>query len=167
MGISAPWRRSRDLGGDAAIDPGRDPRAALELRVHGVHGTSPASMLGVKDPRQVAGDGITGVFRAERGLPRRVLRPEHAVEAYSWGALTSAVRGAFGWVQRVLWLGLLPFALINLAYWARLHVTGRSREDAPVERPDAAAAAAITRFLGGTWDGDALAGGLDILLPRH
>jgi len=49
----------------------------------------------------------------------------------------------------------------------RLHVTGRSREDAPVERPDAAAAAAITRFLGGTWDGDALAGGLDILLPRH
>ena len=122
MGISAPWRRSRDLGGDAAIDPGRDPRAALELRVHGVHGTSPSSMLGVKDPRQVAGDGITGVFRAEKGLPRRVLRPEHAVEAYSWGALTSAVRGAFGWVQRVLWLGLLPFALINLAYWARLHV---------------------------------------------
>ncbi len=121
MGIVAQWRRRRDLG-PVVRDPGPQPHAALELRVHGVHGTSPASMLGVKDPRQVAGDGITGVFRAEGELPRRSLRPGHAVEAYSWGALTSAVRGALGWVQRVLWLGLLPFALINLAYWARLHV---------------------------------------------
>lgn len=123
MGILAPWSRRQDLGKAApGDDPGPEPRAALELRVHGVHGTSPSSMLGVKDPRQVAGDGITGVFRAERDLPRRALRPGHAVEAYSWGALTSAVRGALGWVQRVLWLGLLPFALVNLAYWARLHV---------------------------------------------
>ena len=121
MGIIALWRRRRDLG-PAVGDPGPEPHAALELRVHGVHGTSPASMLGVKDPRQVAGDGITGVFRADGALPRRELRPGHAVEAYSWGALTSAVRGVLGWVQRVLWLGLLPFALINLAYWARLNV---------------------------------------------
>lgn len=97
--------------------------AALELRVHGVHGTSPASMLGVRETHQVAGDGITGVFRTDAELPRRTLEPGHAVEAYSWGALTSAVRGALGWVQRVLWLGLLPFALVNLAYWARLHVS--------------------------------------------
>ncbi|MDR7252691.1 FtsH-binding integral membrane protein [Nocardioides sp. BE266] len=122
MGTLAPWRRVQDLGNDVPHAPGSQPRAALELRVHGVHGTSPASMLGVKDPRQVAGDGITGVFRAGGELPRRELRPGHAVEAYSWGALTSAVRGALGWVQRVLWLGLLPFALVNLAYWARLHV---------------------------------------------
>ena len=127
MGTRAPWRRSRDLGNAVPHDPGREPRAALELRVHGVHGTSPASMLGVKDPRQVAGDGITGVFRTDKSLPRRMVRPGHAVEAYSWGALTSAVRGALGWVQRVLWLGLLPFALINLAYWARLHVGDDSR----------------------------------------
>jgi hypothetical protein len=67
-------------------------------------------MLGVKDPRQVAGDGVTGVFRAdgEGGLPRRRLVDGTAVEAYSWGALTSAVRGALGWVQRVLWLGCCP-----------------------------------------------------------
>jgi hypothetical protein len=109
-------RRTRPLS------PPREPRTALELRIHGVHGTSPASMLGVKSPSQVAGDGITGVFRASGPLPRRTVRPGHAVEAYSWGALTSAVRGALGWVQRVLWLILLPFALINLAYWARLHV---------------------------------------------
>jgi hypothetical protein len=92
-------------------------------------------MLGVKDTRQVAGDGITGVFRAEKELPRRQVRPGHAVEAYSWGALTSAVRGALGWVQRVLWLGLLPFALVNLAYWARLHVG----TDTPTARGGAAA----------------------------
>lgn len=122
MGTVAPWRRSHDLGNDVPHAPGSPPHAALELRVHGVHGTSPASMLGVKDPRQVAGDGITGVFRAGGELPRRKLRGGHAVEAYSWGALTSAVRGALGWVQRVLWLGLLPFALVNLAYWARLNV---------------------------------------------
>jgi signal transduction histidine kinase len=49
----------------------------------------------------------------------------------------------------------------------RLHVDCRPRDEPPAERADAAAAASITRFLGGTWDGDALAGGLDILLPRH
>lgn len=127
MGTLARWRKGQGLGtamGDASRS---EPRAALELRVHGVHGTSPASMLGVKDPRQVAGDGVTGVFRADEHLPRRALRPEHAVEAYSWGELTSAVRGVLGWVQRVLWLGLLPFALVNLAYWARLHVGVDSR----------------------------------------
>ncbi|MBV9831597.1 MAG: hypothetical protein JOZ82_08355, partial [Marmoricola sp.] len=48
-----------------------------------------------------------------------------AVEAYSWGALTSGARGFLGWVQRALWLLLLPFALTNLAYWARLGL-GRS-----------------------------------------
>ena len=134
MGTLAPGSGSQDLGdattqrlGVAPSAAGSPPVAALELRVHGVHGTSPASMLGVKDPRQVAGDGITGVFRAGADLPRRALRPGHAVEAYSWGALTSAVRGALGWVQRVLWLGLLPFALVNLAYWSRLHVGTDSR----------------------------------------
>ncbi len=122
MATRALWRRRRDLGNAVPHDPGPPPHIALELRVHGVHGTSPASMLGVKEPpRQVGGDGITGVFRAE-DLPRRTVRAGHAVEAYSWGALTSAVRGALGWVQRVLWLGLLPFALVNLAYWSRLHV---------------------------------------------
>ena len=45
-----------------------------------------------------------------------------SVEAYSWGALTSGVQGFFGWVKRALWLILLPFALVNLAYWARLEL---------------------------------------------
>ena len=37
----------------------------VELRVHGVHGTSPGAMLGVGDGEvgQVAGDGLTGLYR--------------------------------------------------------------------------------------------------------
>jgi len=110
----------------------------VELRVHGVHGTSPANMLGVADSdvRQIAGDPLTGVYRAEDGeLPLRTLRrgpdqPEHvAVEAYSWGALTSGVQGVLGWVRRVGWLLLLPFALANMAYWARMHVALGDRRD--------------------------------------
>lgn len=101
--------------------------------MHGVHGTSPAAMLGVADGEvgQVAGDRLTGVYRVTSGrLPYRLgrqhpgppVREQVSVEAYSWGALTSGVQGALGWVQRVLWLLLLPFALVNLAYWARLDV---------------------------------------------
>jgi hypothetical protein len=110
----------------------------VELRVHGVHGTSPANMLGVADSdvRQIAGDPLTGVYRAGSGeLPLRTLRrapdqPEHvAVEAYSWGALTSGVQGVLGWVRRIGWLLLLPFALANMAYWARMHVAVGDRRD--------------------------------------
>ena len=100
----------------------------VELRVHGVHGTSPATMLGVEpgDVRQVAGDNLTGCYRSKSGeLPyRRLQGLPISVEAYSWGTLTSGVRGLFGWIQRALWLLLLPFALANLAYWSRLELDG-------------------------------------------
>ena len=96
--------------------------------MHGVHGTSPNSMLGV-EAKQVAGDGLTGIYRAvphadgtAGPLPYRNLNPGQAVEAYSWGALTSGVQGLLGWVRRVLWLTLLPFAFVNVAYWARFHL---------------------------------------------
>ena len=96
----------------------------VELRVHGVHGTSPGAMLGVADGEvgQVAGDGLTGIYRTKDGkVPLRELDGTSvSVEAYSWGALTSGVQGFFGWVKRALWLVLLPFALVNLAHWARL-----------------------------------------------
>lgn len=110
-----------------------EPRnEVVELRVHGVHGTSPAAMLGVEDGevRQVAGDNLTGSYRSKSGeLPYRDLtgRPV-SVEAYSWGTLTSGVPRFLGWVQRALWLLLLPFALANLSYWARLGVGAPTRE---------------------------------------
>ncbi len=106
----------------------------VELRVHGVHGTSPGAMLGVADGEvgQVAGDGLTGIYRTKDGtLPYRDLSSTNvSVEAYSWGALTSGVQGFLGWVKRALWLLLLPFALVNLAYWARISLasgTGQAR----------------------------------------
>ena len=102
----------------------------VELRVHGVHGTSPGAMLGVSDGEagQVAGDKLTGIYRVKDGkVPYRDLaNTGTSVEAYSWGALTSGVQGLLGWVKRALWLLLLPFALVNLAYWARLNVGERS-----------------------------------------
>lgn len=106
-------------------------RETVELRVHGVHGTSPAAMLGLEtgEVRQVAGDNLTGVYRSKSGeIPYRKLEGlPVAVEAYSWGTLTSGVRGFLGWVQRALWLLLLPFALANLAYWARLGLASSGR----------------------------------------
>ncbi len=91
-------------------------------------------MLGAADHEvgQVAGDRLTGIYRTKDGtVPYRDLEHSNvSVEAYSWGALTSGVQGFFGWVRRALWLILLPFALVNLAYWARIGLaqgTGQSR----------------------------------------
>lgn len=101
-------------------------KVVMELRVHGVRGTPTASMLGVDaaDVDQVAGDRLTGFYRIKDGAdpPMRTLPDGMALEAYSWGELTSGVRGMWGWVSRVLWLTLLPFALVNLAFWARTQV---------------------------------------------
>ena len=125
-------RTSGSRGRQGPADtPGPTPPTAaaevVEIRVHGVHGTSPQSMLGLRrdEVRQVAGDGLTGVFRARPGVPlpgRDLDGSGVSVEAYSWGALTSGVRGVLGWLKRALWLLLLPFALANLSYWARLRL---------------------------------------------
>lgn len=92
------------------------PTAGLtELRVHGVSGTPPQAMLGHPQPEQVSGDRLAGFFRRpdwckptdtwDREVEGRASR----VEAYSWGGLTS------GGKSRVLWILLLPFALVNAA----------------------------------------------------
>ena len=105
-----------DLGGSGTSTvpptlPKSESRAdlVLELRIHGVHGTPPHSMLGVTSDKvgQVRGDGITGVFRTRDGeVPLRSLRgvePRRvAVEAYSWGNLTTNIKGIFGWLTRFL-----------------------------------------------------------------
>ena len=94
----------------------------LELRVHGVAGTPPEAMLGVdrSDVVQVAGDDTTGFYRCAKGVPYGGARPDHvAVEAYSWGGLTSGVKSVLDVLRRAAWLILLPLALGNLAYWTR------------------------------------------------
>jgi hypothetical protein len=80
-----------------------------ELRVHGVGGTPPESMLGDQHPRQVTGDRLAGMWR---GTDEPVDgKPHWHREAYSWGGLTSKA------LVSALWLTLLPFALLNLAGW--------------------------------------------------
>jgi hypothetical protein len=91
----------------------------MELRVHGVSGTTPESLLNCPDVVQVAGDKTSGFFRprqlADRcdvALDSDGLKPAGAgpeLEGYSWGGLTS------GAPSRALWLLLLPFTLANVA----------------------------------------------------
>lgn len=78
---------------------------AVELRVHGVGGSSPEALLGVasdKDTALVAGDDDAG-FHARSGEPW--------VEGYVWGGLTS------GSIAQTFWIVLLPFTLLNVAGW--------------------------------------------------
>ncbi|MEV4274455.1 hypothetical protein [Actinoplanes xinjiangensis] len=82
-----------------------DDPPIVELRVHGVGGTSPAALLGTPAYRQVWGDRIAGFYAA--ATPRR----GRNVEAYCWGGMTSRSS------SRVLWLLLFPFMLVNVAGW--------------------------------------------------
>ncbi|WP_456787255.1 hypothetical protein [Cellulomonas sp. P5_C5] len=91
-----------------------------EIRVHGVGGTSPESLLGDQTPTRVAGDRVAGFYRTSDAAGRHR-------EAYSWGGLTSRSRA------RALWALLLPSMLANMGGWmARRWVTSGAEE---VERP--------------------------------
>lgn len=108
-----------------------------ELRIHGVSNTPPEKVLArpptypVDDPVtaedivQVAGDELAS-FWQRKGAGEDD-PPQVTPEAYSWGGLTSAPKAtkrAVALLQRVGWLLLLPFALVNVAYWSRPRVRG-------------------------------------------
>ena len=83
-----------------AEDRARALHTPVELRVHGVGGTTPDVLLRHPHPEQVAGDDTAGFYR----------RPDsNDLEAYAWGGITSRSG------TRALWLLLLPFALANAA----------------------------------------------------
>lgn len=92
-------------------DPPRTEAASMELRVHGVGGTSPESILATDDVVRVRGDDTAGFYRPADPPPSRAGSTPIDLEAYSWGGLTS--RSA----TRALWVVLTPFALINVAGW--------------------------------------------------
>lgn len=98
-----PATPSADLGGTVA--------RYVQLRVHGVSGTTPEELLGVEavDP-PVAGDDLVGFVRPVRDTGDG---EGGDLEGMSWGRLTS------GSVIQATWLLLLPFAVLNLGYWAR------------------------------------------------
>jgi hypothetical protein len=125
-------------GGLPPLSPGDDH----ELRVHGVAGTSPESMLGLAARLHATGVAGTGggdkpdVRRGESGAETpcvadpapgdvSVWEPPEVdarLRAYSWSSLTSG-----HWYQ-AFYLVLLPFMLANLAGWM---IIGRS----PLGRP--------------------------------
>jgi heme/copper-type cytochrome/quinol oxidase subunit 3 len=94
-----------------------------ELRIHGVSGTPPSSMLDDQHPMQVWGDKTAGFYR-RAGHTSDTPPPADNLEAYSWGGLTA------GSGTRALWLLLLPFMLVNVAAWA--HPPRRGPKDKPV-----------------------------------
>lgn len=73
-------------------------------------------------------DPRTGFYRTRPGVEVGWWRdddgaggpvPEVVSEAYSWGSLTSSGASFLEALRRAGWLSLLPFALVNVAYWAR------------------------------------------------
>lgn len=87
--------------------------AISELRVHGVSGTPPESILLRPHVRRVAGDSAAGFFRPSDETSPTDGEGGPRLEAYSWGNLTS------GASARALWLLLLPAMLANVAPWMR------------------------------------------------
>lgn len=112
-----------------AIDLG-DARGVTQIRVHGVGGATPESMLDGVRSRRVAGDAAAGFYRPAGESATG--RPDRHIEAYSWGALTSRSR------TRALWIFLLPCLFANLAGWASPPASGAAHR--PVARVRLAAA---------------------------
>jgi hypothetical protein len=80
----------------------------IEIRVHGVSGTPPHSMLGVARSGVVrdTSSGVDDVWR-------RAGQADDGVRAFGWSNLTS------GPPRTAWWILLLPYMLVNLAGWAR------------------------------------------------
>ncbi|GAA4897590.1 hypothetical protein [Streptomonospora salina] len=85
---------------------------AVELRVHGVSGGQAEELLDVESSVRVSGDPLAGFFRWRRKSDTETV-PGVPREIFAWGKLTS------GRSSRALWLLLLPFMLVNIAYWMR------------------------------------------------
>jgi hypothetical protein len=84
----------------------------VELRVHGVSGTPPVDMLDHPLVKQVAGDTDGRFFRPVDAAGNEVRAADgHVIEGYHWGPLTS------GTWRQALWLVLIPFGLVNAAYF--------------------------------------------------
>ncbi|MBY8870294.1 hypothetical protein K7640_00365 [Micromonospora sp. PLK6-60] len=101
----------------------------VELRVHGVSGTSAEALLDHPVVSRVAGDDHAGFYRPRPGFGVDDRAGGLRVEAYRWGGLTAG-----GAARTLSLLFLLPFMLINLAVWARPATGGSGGLIGPVCR---------------------------------
>lgn len=107
-------------------------RITVELRVHGVSGTPTEETLSDPHPIQVAGDTETRFMRSGLASTQvepaivvaeslaaepKVERHHRILEAYHWGRLTA------GSATNALYMTLIPFLLVNVAYWTVPHAT--------------------------------------------
>ena len=92
--------------------PASGPHNCVELRVHGVSGGQAEELLDVEPAMKVGGDRLAGFFRWRREADTETV-PGVRREIFAWGNLTS------GSASRAFWLLLLPFMLVNVAYWMR------------------------------------------------
>lgn len=116
----------------------RDDGGWTELRVHGVSGTAPESLLEHPHAVRVAGNEQAGFYRRRwESQATSSDTPKERLEAYSWGGLTA------GSGQRALWLLLTPFMLVNVAFWA---VPYTGQHDRGIRRAVRRTAEAIQRL---------------------
>ena len=110
----------------------------VELRVHGVSGTPPESLLAHPHVAQTDGGGASRFFSAVDSdgviLPGK---DGQALEAYHWGHYTS------GTSWQALWLLLVPFGLINAAQFMVPAPASRPKRSVNAQ----AAASALLRLL--------------------
>jgi hypothetical protein len=89
------------------------PEGVTELRVHGVSGAPPETLLNDPHPQLVSGDDTAAFYRRVLGpeTATDASFPSRAVEAYSWSGLNSRRS------SRALWILLFPFGMANFAGW--------------------------------------------------
>lgn len=107
----APAPRTLSDPAPAEPPPSRDLNC-VELRVHGVSGGQAEELLDAEPAMRVGGDRMAGFFRWRREPDTKTV-PGVRREIFAWGNLTS------GSASRAFWLLLLPFMMINVAYWMR------------------------------------------------
>lgn len=146
----------------------------LEIRVHGVSNTPPHRMLGLEADEVVRAAGDDGgsfwvpeptVLAELRASPDvaqddfRLPPPGVRREAYSWGALArlstvpflSSASGLLSGLVRAFWVLIIPFGLVNAAYWARRLDAGppSPTDDGPQGPPrDRSLSGALVRLFG-------------------